>query len=60
MTYHTVCGVLGKVIERGKDIGRGMNHAEVDYINENGEYDLVGLFTDFRRSYPTLFVVVVD
>ena len=48
---------MGKVIESGKDIGRGKNHT--DYIDDNGDYDLVGLFTDFRRSYPTLFAVTV-
>ena len=48
---------LGKVIERGKDIYKGKNHAY--YIDDNGDYDVVALFTDFRRSYPTLFAVAV-
>ena len=48
---------LGKVIERGKDIGKGKNHA--DSIDDNGDYDVVALFSDFRRSYPTLFAVAV-
>ena len=48
---------LGKVIERGKDIGREKNHA--DYTYDNGEYDLVGFFTDFRRFYPALFAVML-
>ena len=44
---------IGPVVMKGKNLDRaGRNHA--DYIDKNGDYDIVRYLTEFAERYPAL------
>ena len=48
---------LGKVQERGNNLPSGQNHA--DYIDDNGNYDIVSFFIDHKTTFPFLSKVII-
>jgi hypothetical protein len=47
---------VGKVVEKGKNLPSKKNLA--DYIDERGRIQLIALFRDHRKSFPTLWLLV--
>ena len=48
---------LGEVVKSGKNLPSGRNHA--DYIQHNGNYDVVSFFNDHKTNFPHLSKVVI-